>query len=584
MKHTIKLPTFLLVISDFYLCNMKKICLMLLFLGNVFYGQSPIPIDYFANPLNINLILSGGFGELRSNHFHSGLDIKTQQREGIAVYASADGYISRINVQHYGYGKALYLLHPNGYTTVYGHLQSFAGEIENYVKDNQYKKETYEIELFPEASLLPVKKGDLIGFSGNTGGSGGPHLHFEIRDSAQRPMNPLLFGIEIPDSKIPIVTSLFAYPISEDAHVNQSQNRTKLRLIKQKDGSYKTENLTAYGKLGFGISTFDQQDGASNKNGVYRITSTLNNVPKFDVRFDKFSFDETRYLNRYTDYQYYMTNKSQVQKLFRETNNPLSLIVQEDDNGYAQIQDSLHYSYTISVKDFKDNNLFIVIPIEGKKMEILDKKEIAKTDDYINADHATSITKGKFSIYIPANSLYEDVYLDIQVKSDTLKFHEDVVPIHKFITITTDISNYQDEDKDKLFLGRLGFRGKPNYTTTTREGNKLTSRTRTFGDYTVISDTLAPEIKPVNFDEGKWISDQQELKIKITDDLSGISSYRATINGKFILMEYEYKKNLLTYSFKDDINQETENNLKLIVVDNVGNSATFEAKFFRKQI
>ena len=563
---------------------MKNLCLILLFLGSVFYGQAPIPTDYFANPLNINLILSGSFGELRSNHFHSGLDIKTQQREGVPVYASADGYVSRINVQHYGYGKALYLLHLNGYTTVYGHLQSFAGEIETYVKGSQYTKETYEIELFPDASLLPVKKGDLIGFSGNTGGSGGPHLHFEIRDSAQRPMNPLLFGIEIPDSKTPIVTSVFAYPIGEETHVNQSQNRTKLRLIKQKDGSYKTENLTAFGNLGFGISTFDQFDGASNKNGVYRITTTLNNTPKFDVRFDKFSFDETRYLNRYTDYQYYMTNKSQVQKLFRETNNPLSLIVLEDNNGYVQIQDSLHYSYTISVKDFKGNNLFIVIPIEGRKMEILDSMKIAKTEDYINADHANSITKGKFNIYIPANSLYEDVYLDIQTKGDTLKLHEDVVPIHKNITITTDISNYRDEDKDKLFLGRLGFRGKPNYTTTTRDGNKLTSRTRTLGEYAVISDSLAPEITPVNFEDSKWISDQQELKIKIIDDLSGISSYRATINGKFILMEYEYKKNLLTYNFKDNINEETENNLKLIVVDNVGNSATFEAKFFRKQI
>ena len=181
------------------------------------------------------MILSGSFGELRSNHFHSGLDIKTQQREGMPVYAPADGYVSRIKVSHYGYGKALYILHPNGYTTVYGHLRSYAGEIEKHVKETQYAKESFEIELFPDKNLLAVKKGDLIAYTGNTGGSGGPHLHYEIRDASQRPINPLHFGIDIPDSKAPLLMGVFAYTVDEDGHLNQSQNRTKLRLIKQKE-------------------------------------------------------------------------------------------------------------------------------------------------------------------------------------------------------------------------------------------------------------------------------------------------------------------------------------------------------------
>ena len=249
---------------------------MLLLFGGLAFGQSDVPSDYFSNPLDINMVLAGNFGEMRANHFHSGLDLKTDQREGLPVYAPADGYVSRIQVQHYGYGKALYILHPNGYTTVYGHLKSYAGNIEKYVKDTQYKKETFEVELFPDNTLLPVKKGDIIAYTGNTGGSGGPHLHFEFRDSSQRPMNPLLFGIKIPDSKTPIVSAVFAYPAGEGAQVNQSQNRTKLRLIKQKDGNYKTENITAFGKIGFGITTYDQQDGASNKNGTYKIGTRFN--------------------------------------------------------------------------------------------------------------------------------------------------------------------------------------------------------------------------------------------------------------------------------------------------------------------
>ena len=528
-------------------------------------------------------MLSGNFGEMRANHFHSGLDLKTEQREGLPVYAPADGYVSRINVQHYGYGKALYILHPNGYTTVYGHLRSFAGDIEKYVKDTQYSKETFEVELFPDKTLLPVKKGDLIAYTGNTGGSGGPHLHFEIRDSSQRPMNPLLFGIEVPDSKKPIVSAIFAYPVGEDAHINQSQNRTKLRMIKQKDGNYKTEDIKAFGKIGFGITTYDQQDGASNKNGAYSIETRFNGSQKFKVLFDKFSFSETRYLNRYTDYNYYETNKSMVQKLFRETNNPLSIITEEDENGFITVQDSLQSIYTIEVNDFNGNRMYISVPIEGAKLEILDQKNIEKTDDYIYADHATSITKGKWSIYIPANSLYEDTYLNIKDEGDVLEFHEDLIPIHSNISITADISSYNEADRDKLYIGRLNYRGQPYYTSTTRNGDKLTAKTRTFGSYTIASDTTPPTIKPVNFSEGKWISNQNFLQLKITDDLSGISSYRATINEKFILMEYDYKKDVLTYNFNDNVNLETENNLKVIVIDNVGNSATFEAKFFRKQ-
>lgn len=562
---------------------MKKICFALCLIASISFGQSTIPVDYFANPLNIELILSGNFGELRANHFHSGLDIKTQQREGLPVYASADGFVSRINVGNFGYGKALYLQHPNGYTTVYGHLQRYAGTIQDYVKENQYKKETFEIELFPDSTLIPVKKGDLIAFSGNTGGSGGPHLHFEIRDSSQRPMNPMLFGINVPDNEIPLVNSVFAYPISDDAVVNQSQKITKLRLIKQKDGNYKTEDVIAYGKIGFGISTEDQLDGAYNKNGVYNITATLNNLPKFEVKFDKFSFGETRYLNRYTDYGYFKTNKSQIQKLFRETNNPLSVIVNENDFGFVSAQDSMDYSYIISVKDFKGNIREVIIPIKGKKSEVIIPKGIVETEDYIYSNHATSLTKGKFSIYIPANSLYEDMYLDIKANGEALKLHEDVVPIHKNISITADISNYLEEDKEKLFIGRLNYKGLPYYTTTERKGDKLTASTRLFGDYVIAFDTLQPEIKPLNFSEGKWISNQNNLQIKITDDLSGISSYRATINGNFILMEYDYKTNVITYDFSDAVNPETENNLKLIVIDNVGNSTTFEAKFFRKQ-
>ncbi len=566
---------------------MKKIVVLCYFL--VVYaqnstGQEQIAPGYFSNPLEIPLILSGNFGELRSNHFHSGLDIKTKKREGIPIYAPANGYVKRIKISQWGYGKALYIQHPNGYSTVYAHLKKYAGAIQEYVKQKQYEKESYTLELFPDASLLPVKKGDLIGYTGNSGSSGGPHLHFEIRDNASRPMNPMLFGITVPDTKKPIIGAVFAYPLSEDAQINQSQNRVKLRLILQKDGSYKAEDIIAHGTIGFGLTASDQQNGALNKNGVYKIQTSYNGIKNFEVTFNKFSFAETRYLNRFIDYQYFKKNRSRIQKLFREPNNPLSIITYEDNKGYVTVEDSYTTTYRIEVTDFKGNKTTISIPINGRDLDIIYPKEVEDTPDFVFADQGYSVTKGKFSVYIPANSLYENTYLDIQAQGDTLHFHKDIIPLHKNVTLTIDASNYHPSDLDKLFIGRLNYKGEPYFNKSYRKGTKIIAKVRQLGDYALVIDTVPPTVKPLNFEDKKWISKNKTLRVKIKDNLSGISSYRATINGKFILMEYNHKKDVLVYDFNDGIIEDAENNLKLIVVDNVGNNTTFEATFYRKPL
>jgi hypothetical protein len=562
--------------------NLLRILLVI----SVFQLQAQKTIDpnYFSNPLDIPMVLSGSFGELRSNHFHSGLDIKTQQRSGVPIYAPADGYVSRIKVGHYGYGKALYIKHPNGYSTVYAHLQKFETTIQDFVKQSQYKKERYEIELFPKESSLLVKKGDLIAYTGNSGSSGGPHLHYEIRDAYSRPMNPMLFGLEIPDTKDPSVTSVLAYPMSDDATVNQSSEPVKLRLIKQKDGSYKTEKISAYGKIGFGIATTDQQNGAYNKNGVYRIKTSYNGKPKIDIKFEKISFDETRYLNRYIDYTYFKEHKIKIQKLFRQTNNPLSIITQEDDNGFVNVADGFSSNYTIEIKDYQGNLVHITIPVIGKKDNTVAKKELPNDLQYIPSESSSTIQRGVFTVDFPKNALYQGSYLNIKTSGDTLHLHTDNIPVHKNISISMDISNYNALDKNKLYIARQAYKNTSYYTTTRREKNILTAKTRILGSYTLFMDTIAPTIKAANFTDGKWISNNKTLKIKIEDSHSGISSYRATLNGRFILMEYNYKKDVLTYDFNDNIITDTKNNLRLIVTDNVGNSTTFEAIFFRKKL
>ena len=560
----------------------RAIGLLFLVIFSNLQAQNNIPENYFQNPLDVPIVLAGTFGELRSNHFHSGLDIKTQQREGLEVKASAEGYISRINIQHYGYGKALYIQHPNGYTTVYGHLQKLSPKFKEYLRKHQYAKESYEIELYPEPGELKVEKGELIAYSGNTGGSGGPHLHFEIRDGSQRPMNAQMFGLDVPDSRKPLIEGLFAYPLGEDAHVNNSQNRQKLRLIPQTDGTYTTPEVEACGEIGFGISTVDQQDGAYNHNGVFKIEANLNGDKVFELNFEKFSFSETRHLNQLIDYEYYTKNKSRVQKLFKNQANPLSIYGKLENEGKLNIQDSLDYQYTVRVTDYKGNEKLVRIPIKGQISADNIKKQVKETEYLASASNGFSAKGNIMDVYIPGGSLYEDTYLDLNFSEDFVEVHRDEVPLHSNFTIGFDVSQYPEEEREKMFIARLSGYGRPIYSTTYKKANRFTTGTRTFGKYILSKDTIAPRVTPVNFYDGQWISNNETLKVKISDDLSGIEAFRATVNGKFILMEYEYKNNTLTHYFSDEVVTETENDLKVIVTDNVGNTTTYTATFKRK--
>lgn len=547
-------------------------------------AQYDLPEDYFKEPLQIPLVLSGTFGELRSNHFHSGLDIKTQQREGLPIHAAAEGHVSRIKISHYGYGKALYIAHPNGLTTVYAHLKNFSPSIEEYIKKRQYQQESYEIELFPSAGELPVHAGELVANSGNTGGSGGPHLHYEIRDAQQRPMNPLMAGIEIKDTRAPLVNGVYVYPAGEDAHANGSEERLRLKLTAQKDGSYLAEPIEACGRIGFGVSTVDQQDGAYNRNGVFRIETSANDQKIFQINFEKFSFAETRHLNQLIDYGYYTQNKSRIKKLFVEPSNPLSIYSHLVNDGYLLVEDQKSYTYHIRITDYAGNERTITIPVQGKFVEPLQTQKENTTPYFVPAGNGARFSEKGIDVQIPANSLYEDAYLDIKFENETIHLHKDVIPIHKNVSIGFDVSHYSPEEQKQLFIGEIGKWGNPAYSSTERQGDRLVTRTRNFGTYTLTKDTKSPEIVPVNFRDGQWISNNKTLKVKISDDLSGIKSYRATVNGEFILMEYEYKKNLLTHDFSDGVLDETENHLRIEVVDNVGNTTIFESTFFRKNL
>ena len=537
----------------------------------------------YQSPLDIKLLPSGSFGELRSNHFHAGIDFKTDEQIGKKVYASEKGYVSRIKVQIFGYGKALYIEHPDGKTTVYAHLSKFAPKIQKWIKEYQYQLETYTLQKFPDEETLPVKKGELIAYSGNTGSSSGPHLHFEMRDERSRPLNPLQFTFDqLKDDRKPKISGVYLYPISENAHVNGNKERTRIVSRKNKLNISETSTVDAYGKLGIGIDAYDQFGLTVNHVGLYKITSYFNSKKHFQMIFDRFPFSRSRYINRMIDYPFYKSEKKRINKLFIQPNNKVPFYTFNDRKGYFIIEDDHNYRIKLEIEDFHGNQSVVEIPIKGKRIPKINKKPVEKTPYYVRADKAHMFEKDKIDVYFPKGALYEDKYLNIDFQGETIKLHNDKTPIHYPVTIGYDVSHYSAKDKEKLFIARVMPWGSKYYTKTIKEKNRFYTKTKKFGKYTLALDTVKPTIKPLNFRDNKWMSNYRYLKLKIDDERTGVDSYRATVNGEFILMEYDYKTDSITYDFNDDKFQDGKNKLKVVVSDKVGNTAIFEANINRK--
>lgn len=564
---------------------MTRISLTCVFLLVFFslLAQDKYPQNAFRPPLDIPLVLSGTFGELRSNHFHGGIDIKTEQRQGLPVYAIADGTVTRIKVSLYGYGKALYVAHPNGYTSVYAHLQKYGPKIQEYIKKVQYDKRRYEVEVFPEFGEIEVKKGDIIAYTGNTGGSSGPHLHFEIRNSVtEKPTNPLLYGLEVRDATNPELVGLYGYPLSKGSHINQSGEMIQLNFTRQSNGTFLADKVTALGTIGFGFNGFDRQDMAANKNGVFSVTQKVNGKVHSQYDFESFSYAETRYINTLIDYPYYKKYRRRIQKVFKEPYNKLSIYNELYLDGKLLVQDGLSYNVELLIEDIEGNETKVIIPVEGKKEEVLIPKKVDSTNTFLRAAIPNSFDLGIAKVYFPKGTFYQDFYIELKEGRDTISIHHDWIAAHRNFTLTFDVSKYLPEERKQLFIANLNENLEPRYSRTYKKGNTFTTRTRNLGKYTLAKDSIAPKINPRNFKPGKWLNNYSYLSLTISDDLSGINSYNAYLNGKWILMEYEPKKRTITYNFDDKIVEDTQCNLKVVVTDNVGNTTTFEETFYRK--
>ena len=406
------------------------------------------PQNYFRSPLDIPLVLSGNFGELRSNHFHAGLDIKTQGVEGKKVYAVADGFVSRIKVSPYGYGNAIYITHPNGYTSVYGHLKKYSDRITEYVKAKQYKKESFAIQLFPPPFKFQVKKGEIIAYSGNTGGSGGPHLHFEIRDTkSEHTINPLFFGFDIKDQIKPQVLKIALYPLDKESSINGTNKMKEFSAIGS-DGSYKLKYdnpILVNGKIGVGIMAVDRMDFTSNKYGIHKMSLKFDGELIFEQEINEFAFHEGRYINAHIDYTSYAKYRRRYQRSYVLEGNKLRFYSKLKNNGVVDFKDKSKHQFNYTLQDLYGNTSQLEFVVQAdsdiitKSTATLGQKKIR----FFSHKEENTFLEDEILLKLPRGVLYEDIYFEYRIEEKQSKtisniywLHNPYTPLHSYMHLS----------------------------------------------------------------------------------------------------------------------------------------------------
>ena len=517
-------------------------------------------------PLDIPLVLSGTFAELRGNHFHGGIDIKTQGRSGLRINAVGDGYVSRVAVSPYGYGNALYLRHPEGYTTVYGHLNAFYPELEKWVEDQLRDRSKNDGNLYPSPEQFKVTRGQLVAFSGNTGGSFGPHLHFEVRDTkTEEPLNPLEFGIEVKDTRKPDVRGL-KWTAKDFGDM----------------GTFKAGDTIEFSRgLGIDLFTTDKQDLANNNNGVYSIEALIEGQPFFTANYKRINFSTSRFINAHINYDLYCSQGVRYTRLYELENNPLKVTDTYEvitpafraSKGWITVAQDSVVNVEVSIKDYEGNTSVFSFFVSGQLQPI--KYALDRTS--LSWDVINKMSVGPIEFTIPAGALYERTYDFVlgEKGNGQYVFGGGLVPLQTYMTLKWTLDSTQVAGVG-WFLWEANHKGKKSAIAGERDGAVMTFKTRSTGTYELDQDLKKPEVSLLKTTTyARSNSAFREIRLRAADDKTGVERYSARIDGAFARIDFDYKKELLKVIVPKEL-AAGNHNLRVVVIDGVGNTTVKE--------
>lgn len=542
------------------------------------------PKDYFIAPVYHSIQLSGTFGELRPNHFHSGIDIRG--KTGDPILAAAEGYISRIKIQSGGYGNAVYIAHPNGYTTVYAHLHKLSPELATYVKNSQYALKSFTLDLNVDPSKFQVKKGQQIGELGTSGRSFGPHLHFEIRSASnQKPLNPLLFGLPFKDKEAPLFHEVKIYYLNKEMETVHSEIIPAGKVGQSYELNVDTVDCQ-YDRIGVAVKVFDHMNGGANKNGIHSLTMKVDSQVIHTTEWDRFSFGESRYINAHLDYAEQVSNRAYFNKCFKIPGNKLSLYKNIENDGVILLPKGASKNVELIAKDSYQNTskLQFVIANNGNTKDFnlpnYQYKFLREQTNFINNESVQMkfmegcFYENAYISYAQTTETSDDIYSPIH------HVHKNSIPVHKYFSIKLK-GSVPDSLKKKAFIAYCSSSGGITSYGGTWQGDWLTSRSQSLGDYCIMVDNTPPVISPVRYqlDMTNW----EKMTFKIQDDFptgkgqSGLK-YRGRIDGQWRLFEFDAKNDLLIHRF-DERTGSGSHQLEISVTDNRKNTKTFTSTF-----